>query len=127
PIDFSSLISRPISRGFSSGVRILAKTTRVWETTSGQLVTSIPKSVRIFLTVTQSDQVSWEAHDRVAIMTRAREGLTAYGVSLQGKGSTLTTLVPAFVRDELGLRVKGEVEWAMKTRGDERFAEVRRA
>lgn len=95
--------------------------TRVWRTGyESNLLTTVPKAVRVQLGLGPDDRLRWNVEGGYARVTRATadgEGETAattYRLYKQTKGNSLYTALPSAVVEQLRMNDRSRVEWELQ-------------
>lgn len=101
--------------------------TRVWRTGfESNLLTTVPKAVRVQLELGPEDRIRWNVEGGYARVTKASgaEGeATSYRLYKQTRGNSLYTALPAAVAEQLRMNERSRVEWELQGTA----AHVRRA
>lgn len=94
--------------------------TRVWRTGfESNLLTTVPKAVRVQMGLTPEDRLRWSVEGGYARVTKAEvmettEGGTSYRLYKQTRGNSLYTTVPAMVVEQLRMNERSRVEWELQ-------------
>lgn len=95
--------------------------TRVWRTGyESNLLTTVPKAVRVQLGLGPQDRLRWNVEGGYARVTRASvEGetptdATTYRLYKQTKGNSLYTALPSAVVEQLRMNDRSRVEWELQ-------------
>lgn len=92
--------------------------TRVWRTGfESNLLTTVPKAVRVQLGLGPEDRLRWNVEGGYARVTKAgtEEGeATTYRLYKQTRGSSLYTSLPAAVVEQLRMNDRSRVEWELQ-------------
>jgi antitoxin component of MazEF toxin-antitoxin module len=93
--------------------------TKVWRTGyESNLLTTVPKAVRVQLELGPSDKLRWNVEGGYARVSKAApdegEGATSYRLYKQTRGSSLYTTLPAAVVEQLRMNDRSRVEWELQ-------------
>lgn len=92
--------------------------TRVWKTGyESNLLTTVPKAVRIQLGLTPDDKIQWSVEGGYARVTKAVVAppeATTYRLYKQTRGNSLYTTLPAAVVEQLRMNDRSRVEWELQ-------------
>jgi antitoxin component of MazEF toxin-antitoxin module len=97
----------------------MALETRVWRTGfESNLLTTVPKAVRVQLGLAPTDKLRWSVEGGYARVTKAEvvaEGEAgAYRLYKQTRGNSLYTALPAAVVEQLRMNDRSRVEWELQ-------------
>lgn len=92
--------------------------TRVWRTGfESNLLTTVPKAVRVQLGLGPTDRIRWSVEGGYARVSKAgaEDGeATTYRLYKQTKGNSLYTAVPQSVTEQLRMNERSRVEWELQ-------------
>ena len=92
--------------------------TRVWRTGfESNLLTTVPKAVRVQLGLTPTDRLRWSVEGGYARVSKAapEEGEGAsYRLYKQTRGNSLYTALPQAVAEQLRMNDRSRVEWELQ-------------
>lgn len=93
----------------------MAMETRLWRTGYAEnLLTTVPKAVRVQLALGPDDRIAWRVEGGVAEVTKFENGAgQAYALYKQTRGSSLYTAVPMNVSEQLRLTDRSRAEWEL--------------
>lgn len=92
--------------------------TRVWRTGfDSNLLTTVPKAVRVQLGLLPTDRLRWSVEGGYARVSKAaaEEGeATTYRLYKQTRGNSLYTALPQAVAEQLRMNDRSRVEWELQ-------------
>jgi|SRR5581483_6340494 len=92
--------------------------TRVWRTGfESNLLTTVPKAVRVQLGLGPDDRLRWNVEGGYARVTKAdaaESEATSYRLYKQTRGNSLYTSLPAAVAEQLRMNDRSRCEWELQ-------------
>lgn len=90
--------------------------TRVWRTGfESNLLTTVPKAVRVQLGLGPTDKILWNVEGGYARVTKAEAAAeSSYRLYKQTRGNSLYTALPAAVVEQLRMTDRSRVEWELQ-------------
>ena len=92
--------------------------TRVWRTGfESNLLTTVPKAVRVQLGLTPTDRLRWSVEGGYARVSKAEPEsgeVTTYRLYKQTRGNSLYTALPQSVAEQLRMNDRSRVEWELQ-------------
>lgn len=96
----------------------MALETRVWRTGfESNLLTTVPKAVRLQLGLLPTDRLRWNVEGGYARVTKvdaAEDEGNSYRLYKQTRGASLYTALPAAVTEQLRMTDRSRVEWELQ-------------
>lgn len=93
--------------------------TKVWRTGfDSNLLTTVPKAVRMQLGLTPDDRLTWSMEGGYARVAKAPpqdgDGGAGYRLYKQTRGNSLYTALPTAVAEQLRMNDRSRVEWELQ-------------